>query len=153
MIFWHFQCCLQENEIKCNKFIYFCVFLGSSSWNFHLFMQKSWGAENLDNAKQFDTLFSLYSTPRKTQASSCQLLGVKPDATALFHMETEIAPSGGGRECSALWPRAATSKSEIKYCSGATGICYPWPSLDQTLRNSREGLPWATKFPNFQTKR
>lgn len=58
-------------------------------------MQESWGAEILDNAKQFDTLFSLYSTPCKTQASSCQLLGVKPDATSLFHMETEMAPSGG----------------------------------------------------------
>lgn len=58
-------------------------------------MQESWGAEILDNAKQFDTLFSLYSAPCKTQASSCQLLGVKPDATSLFHMETEIAPSGG----------------------------------------------------------
>lgn len=96
-------------------------------------MQKSWGAEILDNAKQFDTLFSLYSTPRRTQASSCQLLRVKPDATALFHMEPEMAPSGGGRERSALWPRAATSKNGIEYCNGTTGICYPWTSLDQTL--------------------
>jgi len=60
-------------------------------------MQESRGAEILDNAKQFNTLFSLYSAPRETQASSCQLLGVKPDAASLFHMETALAPSGGPR--------------------------------------------------------
>lgn len=60
-------------------------------------MQESRGAEILDNAKQFDTLFSLYAAPGETQASSCQLLGVKPDATSLFHMEKRNRPVWGWR--------------------------------------------------------
>lgn len=117
-------------------------------------MQESWGAEILDNAKQFDTLFSLYSTPCKTQASSCQLLGVKPDATSLFHMETEISTSGGAvcspRSQPSLTPglllahsKGSLQQQKIKYFNGLIVIFYTQAGFwyHQTQRTSKKIRP------------
>lgn len=132
-------------------------------------MQESWGAEILDNAKQFDTLFSLYSTPCKTQASSCQLLGVKPDATSLFHMEAEIAPSGGvlcsPRSQPSVTPGLLLAHSKASLQQQKTTISTVHLSFftlslaqarswyHQTQRTGKKNLPQATTFPNFKIEK
>lgn len=87
---------MEGGKIICNKFIYFCVFLGSGSY-ISISLCRSPGELKSLIMPNNSTLYSLFtlSAPRNISTLCCQLWDVKSDATFLLARRRSQSCFGG----------------------------------------------------------